>query len=107
MGHHSTSSMTSTGSDGQSVSSVSLLRKSIVSWKKNQQDSRKTRKGRKKTTKENKKSSSESSELSSSSSTTVVKFNKKVRIRKIYRIADISQNELQNYYYCNQEMVQM
>lgn len=96
--HQSTSSRNSTDS-GRSVSSISVLRNSITPWNKNQQE-RKTRKGRKK----NKKKEKESSE--SPSSTTVVTFNKKIRVRKICRVADMSEKELEAKYYSNRDMIE-
>lgn len=45
--------------------------------------------------------------MPSSSAAAVVKFNKKIKIRKIRRIADMPHDEFKNYYYSNQEMLEL
>jgi len=118
---HSSSSASSsseipTDSD-RSTSSVALLRQSIR--KKNQE--RKPRRGKKKkpqqtqaTAKQNRiAGGNEDAEAGTNSehprqdSRTVVKFHRKVKIRKIRRIVDMPEEDLQALYYSNNEMIDM
>ena len=119
---HSSSSASSsseipTDSD-RSTSSVALLRQSIR--KKNQE--RKPRRGKKKKPqqtqatakkdrivggKEDAEAGTKNEHPRRQDSRTVVKFHRKVKIRKIRRIVDMPEEDLQALYYSNNEMIDM